>query len=86
MVQRNKPDLAAFLQNRKSLEQITGSSDAQALASIIKKDHNQTELENMAKQAMGGDTAAIQSLVQSITASPEGTELLRRLQKNFDNR
>ena len=79
MAQNNRPDLTALLQNKKAIEQVAGSSEAQALASMLTKNHDQSELEKMAKNAMSGDTSAIQSLFQSITASPEGAELLRRL-------
>lgn len=86
MAQNHKPDLASLLNNRKTMEQMLESSDAQALASMLTKHHDQGELEKMAQQAMGGDTAAIQSLVRSITESPEGAELLQRLGNAFGGR
>lgn len=79
MAQNNRNDLAALLGNRKTLEQVAASPDAQALASMLSKGHDQAELEQMAQSAMSGDTSAIQSLLRSITESAEGTELLRRL-------
>lgn len=85
MAQNNPKDLTALLGNRKALEQVAKSADAQALASLLAKDRDQTELQKMAQSAMGGDTSALQSLVHSITASPEGAELLRRLSESFGN-
>ena len=79
MAQNNTPDLSALLRNRKAIEQLTGSSDAQNLASMLTKTHNPKDLEQMARSAMSGDTSAIQSLFRSITDSPEGAELLRRI-------
>lgn len=79
MAQNNTPDLSALLGNRKALEQLTGSSDAQNLASMLTKTHNPKDLEQMARSAMSGDTSAIQSLFRSITDNPEGAELLRRI-------
>ena len=83
MATNNKSDLAAILNNRKAIEQIAGSSDAQALASILTKGHDQSELEKMTQSALSGDTSAIQSLFRSITENPEGAELLRRLGDTF---
>jgi len=79
MAQNNTPDLSALLGNRKAIEQLTGSSDAQNLASMLTKTHNPKDLEQMARSAMSGDTSAIQSLFRSITDNPEGAELLRRI-------
>ena len=86
MATNNKPDFGALLSNRKAIEQIAGSSDAQALASILTKGHDQTELEKMTQSALSGDTAAIQSLFRSITETPEGAELLRRLGDTFGSK
>ena len=79
MAQNNTPDLSALLGNRKAIEQLTGSSDAQNLASMLTKTHKPKDLEQMARSAMSGDTSAIQSLFRSITDNPEGAELLRRI-------
>lgn len=79
MAQNNTPDLSALLGNRKAIEQLAGSSDAQNLASMLTKTHNPKDLEQMARSAMSGDTSAIQSLFRSITDNPEGAELLRRI-------
>lgn len=83
MAQNSKQDLSALLGNRKTIEQLAGSADAQNLASLLTKKHDAKDLENMARSAMSGDTTAIQSLFHSITDSPEGAELLRRLGKSF---
>ena len=79
MAQHNKPDFSALLGNRKAIENLAGSADAQNLASLLSRNHDQKDLEQMARSAMSGDTTAIQSLFRSITDSPEGAELLRRL-------
>lgn len=86
MTQNSKPDLSALLGNRKTIEQLTGSADAQNLASLITKKHDPQDLQNMARNAMSGDTAAIQALFRSITDSPEGAELLQRLSNSFGNK
>ena len=86
MAHNHNPDVTSLLSNRKAMEQMAGSADAQALASMLTKNHNQGELEKMAQRAMSGDTAAIQSLIQSITSNPEGAELLQRLGTAFGGR
>ena len=83
MAQNNTPDLAALLGNRQAIEQIAASADAKALASMLAKDLDQQALETMAKNAMGGDTAAIRSLFQSITSNPESADLLRKLSSSL---
>ena len=86
MTQNNKPDLSALFGNRKNIEQLAGSADAQNLASLLTKNHNPQDLQNMAHSAMSGDISAIQSLFRSITDSPEGAELLRRLSSTFGDK
>ena len=83
MAQNNPKDLSALLGNRKALEQVAKSPDARTLVSMLAKDRDEAQLQKMAQSAMGGDTAALQSLVNSITATPEGAELLRRLSETF---
>ena len=83
MSQHQHSDLAKLLGDRKAIEQVAQSSDAQALASMLTRGHDQAELQKMAQSAMSGDTSAIQSLIRSITESSEGSELLRRLSESF---
>ena len=86
MAQSNKPDLSALLGNRKAVEQLAGSTDARNLISLLTKTHDPKDLQSMAQSAMSGDTTAIQTLIQSITDSPEGAELLRRLGTSFGDK
>ena len=44
---------------------------------------DQASLQKIAERAARGDTAQLKSLIQSITSSPGGAELLQRLGKNF---
>ena len=55
MAHNHNPDVTSLLSNRKAMEQMAGSADAQALASMLTKNHNQGELEKMAQRAMSGD-------------------------------
>lgn len=86
MAQNNKPDLSALFENRNAIEQLAGSADARNLASMLSKSHDSRELEQMARSAMSGDTSAIQSLFRSITDSPEGAELLRRIGSSLNDK
>ena len=83
MAQNDRNDLTKLLGNKKAMEQVARSSDAQALASLLSKGHDPADLQRMAQSAMTGDVSAIQSLMKSITESSEGSELLRRLSENF---
>ncbi|MBR2894160.1 MAG: hypothetical protein IKC03_00695 [Oscillospiraceae bacterium] len=86
MTQNNRPDLQKLLNNRKTIEHLTQSPDAQALKSMLTEGHNAAELEKMAHNAMSGDPSALQSLVRSITDTPGGTELLRRLSESLSGK
>ena len=83
MVQNDRNDLAKLIGNKKVIEQVARSSDAQELASLLARGHDSADLQKMAQRAMSGDTSAIQSLMKSITESSEGSELLRRLSETF---
>ena len=85
MAQNTPKDLAALFKNRNAMEQLAGSGDAQTLASLLAKGHDQAELQKMAQSAMSGDTSALQSLIRSITESPEGSELLHRLSQSLSD-
>lgn len=86
MVQNDRPDLSKLLGNKKALEQIAQSPDAQALKSMLTQGHDGADLERMAQNAISGDVSALQSLLRSITANPGGTELLRRLSESMGNK
>ena len=83
MAPNDRNDLSKLIGNKKAIEQLTRSSDAQTLASLLSQGHDPADLQRMAQSAMSGDVSAIQSLMKSITESGEGAELLRRLSENF---
>lgn len=79
MPQNQKPDLQALLKDKKALEQVAKSPDAQALAGLLTRQQDQASLKQIAERAARGDTAQLSQLIQSVVNSPGGAELLRRL-------
>ncbi len=86
MAQNERNDFSQLLRDPKTLAQLAQSPDAQALASLLSQGHERGQLEQMAQNAMGGDTQSLQTLLRSITNSPEGSQLLQRLHDSFLNR
>ena len=83
MAQNDPKDLSKLLTDPRTLAQLAQSPDAQALASLLSQGHGKAQLEQMAQGAMSGDMQALKTLMQSITSSPEGTQLLQRLHDSF---
>ncbi len=86
MAQNERNDFGQLLRDPQTLAQLAHSPDAQALASLLSQGHERAQLEQMAQSAMGGDTQSLQTLLRSITNSPEGAQLLQRLHDSFRNR
>lgn len=83
MNQNPSSKLQQALSDKKLMEQLSRSPDAQALANILTKGQDQASLQKIAEKAAKGDTAQLKQLIQSITSSPSGAELLRRLSGSF---
>ena len=83
MNQNNQPNIQQLLSDKKALERVAKSPDAQALASMLTAGHDQASLKRIAQNAAKGDTAQLGQLIQSVAGSPGGAELLRRLNESF---
>ena len=83
MAQNERNDLSKLLGNKEAISQLAESPDAQALASLLTQGHDREQLEQMAQSAVGGDMKSLKDLMRTITDSPEGMELLRRLSESF---
>ena len=83
MKQNDQSSIQQMLGNKKMLEQVAKSPDAQALAGILTQGRDQAALKKIAEDAARGDTAQLKALIGSITSSPDGAELLRRLGNSF---
>ena len=73
----NQDKLQRLLSDKKTLEQVAKSPDAQALAGMISQ--GQASLKKIAADAAKGDTSQLSQLIQNIVRSPGGAELLQRL-------
>ena len=83
MRQNNQSKLQQALGDKKLIEQLANSPDAQALAGMLTQGTDQASLQKIAERAAKGDTAQLGQLIQSVAGSPGGAELLRRLSESF---
>ena len=82
----NNGKLQRLLSDKKTLEQVAKSPDAQALAGILTKGQDPASLKKIAEDAAKGDTAQLGQLIQNIVRSPGGAELLERLSGTIDKK
>ena len=83
MRQNNQSKLQQALGNKKMMEQLANSPDAKKLASMLTQGADEASLQRIAENAAKGDTTQLKALIQSITSTPGGAELLQRLGNNF---
>jgi len=79
-------DQRQALGDKKVLEQLAQSADAQALAGMISRGQDTASLQRIAEKAAKGDTAELKGLIQSITSTPGGAEILQRLGDSFNKK
>ena len=82
----NNGKLQRLLSDKKTLEQVAKSPDAQALAGIITQGRDQASLKKIAEDAAKGDTSQLNQLIQNIVRSPGGAELLKRLSGTIEKK
>ncbi|MBD5152787.1 MAG: hypothetical protein HDT16_10090 [Oscillibacter sp.] len=83
MSQSNQSKLQQALGDKKMMEQIVNSPDAKKLANMLAQGTNEASLQKIAASAAKGDTTQLKALIQSITSTPGGAELLQRLGNSF---
>jgi hypothetical protein len=83
MRQNNQSKIQQALSDKKMIEQIANSPDAQKLASMLTQGTDPASLQKIAQNAAKGDTTQLKALIQSITSSPGGAELLQKLGNSF---
>ena len=79
-------NLKQLLSDKKTLEQVAKSPDAQHLAGIITQGQDQASLQKITEDAAKGDTAQLAQLIQKIVRDPKGAEMLQRLNKPIEKR
>ena len=83
MKQNNQSNVQKALTDKKMLEKVAKSPDAQALAGMLTQGRDQAALRKIAEDAARGDTAQLSQLIGSIASSPDGAALLKRLGNSF---
>lgn len=86
MKQNNQSTLQQTLENKKLLERLASSPDAKALANMLAKGQDQASLQQIAAKAAKGDTTQLKALIQSISSSPGGAELLQKLGNSLNQK
>ena len=83
MKQNESSKLQQLLSNKKAIAALAKSPDAQALARMLSQSKDAASLQQAAQSAARGDTQQLQQVIRSITESPGGAELLRRLDQTM---
>jgi len=86
MNQKQQPNFQQLMTNKDALQQLANSPEAKALAKMLTQGQDQASLQKMAQEAVQGNTQQLSQLVQSITGSPGGAELLKRLSKSLEGK
>jgi len=86
MKQNNQPNLQQIFRDKKTLEQVAKSPEAQALAGMLSQGRDQASLKKIAENAARGDTTQLNQLIQSIVRSPGGAELLQKLSGSIEQK
>lgn len=74
------PQAAALMKNKEAVQRVAQSAEAQTLLQMLDSGHG---LQKAADQASQGDPKALFSLMQQVMKSPEGAQLLERINKNI---
>ena len=86
MNKNQQPNFQQLMANKDVLQQLANSPEARALAKMLTQGKDQATLQKMAQQAAQGNTQQLSQLVESITNSPGGAELLKRLSHNLEGK
>lgn len=70
-------EAASLMKDPSKLEKLRDAPETQKIFSMLSRSTG--DLESAAQRAAKGDTAQLKSLIQSITSTPGGAELLQRL-------
>lgn len=83
MKQNDPSKLQQLLNDKKAIAALAQSPDAQALARMLSRSGDPAALQKAAQDAARGDPEQLRRMVRSITDSPEGAQLLQRLDKTM---
>lgn len=83
-MKQNEPSkLQQLLSDKKAIAALAKSPDAQALAKMLSQSKDPAALQKAAQEAAKGNPEQLRQMVKSIVGSPDGAELLRRLDKTM---
>ncbi len=74
------PQAAALMKNKEAVQKVAQSAEAQALLQMLDSGHG---LQQAADQASQGNPKALFSLMQQVMKSPEGAQLVERLNQTI---
>lgn len=84
MKQNERPNLQQMLSNKKTLQKVAQSQEAQQLAGMLTRDRDPADLQKIAEKAARGDTSELNQLIRSIASSPGGAQLLQKLNEAIE--
>ena len=78
MEKRQQPDLSGeLMKNRAAITRLAASREARQLMGMLEG----MDVQQAARSAVKGDTAALMELVQGLVSSEQGAELARKIQE-----
>ncbi len=80
---QQNPEAAALLQNQAALKALLQSPDAKRLMELLTQQNGQ-QLKQAAAKAGTGDTASLSAMLNNLSQSQEGRQLMDRLQKQLE--
>lgn len=78
---KKKPQAAKLLNDQGTLESVLKSPEAARLADLLK--NSNVNLENAAKQAIGGDTSELMQVISGLMSNPEAAAAIDQINKKI---
>ena len=83
MRQNDRSKLQQALGDKKLMEQLANSPDAQALAGMLTQGTDQASLQKIAERAAKGDTAQLTEAIRQLMRDPEGARLIQKMKDHL---
>lgn len=74
----NTPEAASLLKNKKMVSELLASQDTKQLMSMLERQSG-GNLQQLAQAALKGDPSGLMSLMNQVTASREGAQVVERI-------
>lgn len=77
----NTPEAASLLKNKKAVSELLSSQDTKQLMAMLEQQSGGS-LQQMAQAALKGDPSQLMALMNRVTASKEGAQVVERITRS----